>query len=198
MAVIIGVISVFSGCNGTEISNGNSKYEKNTKKVGVLLTEGFHDREAYMPIGYLTNRGLKVCVIGPEIGEVNAYNSDFNIKIQKSINDISIDYFDAIILPGGKAPATLRENEQIIKFVKDFYETGKPIAGICHGPQVFISAGIMKGKTCTAYKNVQTELEDAGAKYIDEPLVIDGNIITSRVPEDLHDFSKAIYKALKK
>lgn len=207
LIAIIAISFAITSCNQTNNGEKEEKKEKketkmkkdkkDCKKVAVLVTEGFHDGEAYMPIGYLTNRGVKVCVIGPEVGEVKAYNSDFTVKIQKSISDVSVDYFDALILPGGKAPATLREIEEVTNFTAEFYKTGKTVAAICHGPQVLISAGVMDGKTSTAFPDVKSELEEVGATFIDEELVIDGNIITSRVPKDLHAFSQAIYNAIK-
>ncbi len=207
MALLIGTIGFTSGCGESEKPEEKKKLEKkkekkeyreDSKKVAVLVTEGFDDGEAYMPIGYLVNRGIKVCVIGPKVGEVKAYNSEFTIMIEKAVADVKVDYFDALILPGGKAPASLRQDETVVNFVKEFFETGKPTAAICHGPQVLITAGVMEGKTSTAFSEVKSELEEAGATYKDEALVIDGNLITSRVPKDLHDFSRAIYKALKK
>ncbi len=195
MVILISVIVVSTGCGESE--NPEARKTEHSPKVAVLVAEGFHDGEAYMPIGYLVNRGVKVIVIGPEVGEVKAYNSEFTIKIQKAVENVSVDYFDALIIPGGKGPAKLREIEAVIDFVREFFETGKPTAAICHGPQVLITAGVMEGKVSTAFWDVQSEIEEAGATYKDEPLVIDGNLITSRVPKDLHDFSRAIYKAIK-
>ena len=166
------------------------------KKVAVLVDEGFHDGEAFMPIGYLTNRGAKVTVIGPEKGIVKAYNSDFTIKIQKSISDVSVDDFDALILPGGRAPALLRENEKVVEFTKAFFESGKITAAICHGPQVLVKAGVLEGLKSTSFAGIQKEMEAAGALFRDTSVVVDGNLITSRIPVDLNDFCKNIEKAL--
>jgi len=165
-------------------------------RVAVLVAEGFHDGEAYMPIGYLVNRGVKVTVIGPAVGEVKAYNSEFTIRIEKPVSDVSIDDFDALIIPGGKAPGILRQDSTAVNFTRDFFITGKPTAAICHGPQVLITAGVMAGKNSTAFEAVKPELLEAGANFIDQSVVIDGNLITSRLPHDLNDFSKAIYEAL--
>ncbi len=207
MAAIAGLFAVTAACNGTAEKQEEAKtkkerekmdkHDKAYKKVAILVGEGFHDGEAYMPMGYLGNRGIKSVVIGPEKGEVKAYNSDFTINIQKAARDAKPQYFDALILPGGEAPAKLREDESVIAFVQDFYQTGKPVAAICHGPQVLITAGLMEGKMATAFKGVKEELEEAGADYLDEPLVIDGSLITSRVPKDLHHFSQAIYEKIK-
>ncbi len=191
---------LFSACNDTDQPSEQSKPQKsdNMKKAAVLTGEGFQDAEAYMPIGYLTNHGVKITVIGSEKKEVKSYNSDFTIKIQKTAEEVSIEDFDVLILPGGKAPAKLRENEAIVSFVKDFYNTGKPVAAICHAPQILIRADVMEGKTATSYKSVKEEMIDAGVNYKDEAPVIDGNLITARNPGDLPAFCEAIMSALEK
>ncbi len=166
--------------------------------VAVMVAEGFHDGEAYMPIGFLLNQGYSIKVIGPEKGTVKAYNSDFTINIQKPVTDVNVDDFVALVLPGGHGPGVLRENEDIVSFVRSFYKSGKPTAAICHGPQVLITAGVMDGKTATGFGGIQEELEEAGVTYLDQSLVVEGNLITSRVPKDLYDFSKAIAEAIKK
>lgn len=164
--------------------------------IAVLVDEGFHDGEAYMPIGYLTNRGASVTVIGPEIGLVSAYNSDFTILIQRTVDEVGIDDFDALILPGGQAPSRLRENEAVVEFVRDFFESGKVVAAICHGPQVLITAGVMEDMNATGFEGIKEELEEAGVNYMDESVVIHDNLITSRTPPDLFDFSKAIEQSV--
>lgn len=210
MAAITSLLALVASCEGPSDKQEKDKkdkakmekekkdkHSKDYKKVAILVGEGFHDGEAYMPMGYLANRGVKSVVIGPEKGEVKSYNSDFTIRIHKAVRDVKPEYFDALILPGGKAPASLREDESVIAFVQEFYKTDKPIAAICHGPQVLITAGLMQDRMATAFSDVKEELEDAGADYLDEPLVIDGNFITSRVPKDLHHFSHAIWEAIK-
>ncbi len=183
----------------TQIADDMEKEEKMSKgRVAVLVADGFHDGEAYMPMGFLLNNGFDITVIGPEPVMVTAYNSDFTIQIERSVRDVTPDDFDALVLPGGKGPALLREIPEVVDFVAAFNETGKPIAAICHGPQVLITAGLVEGMTCTGVSGIQDELEEAGATYIDEPLVISNNIITSRVPKDLYPFSNAIVEALSK
>ena len=163
-------------------------------QVAVLVAEGFHDGEAYMPIGYLMNKGFDITVIGPERGTVKAYNSDFTIEIEKSVNEVSVDDFDALILPGGRGPSVLREKDEVVLFVSAFWQTGKVTAAICHGPQVLITAGVMDGKTSTGIGGIQDELEEAGVNFVDESVVVDGNLITSRMPDDLYDFSRTIHE----
>ncbi|MFW6019513.1 MAG: type 1 glutamine amidotransferase domain-containing protein [Bacteroidales bacterium] len=212
-ALILGFLTLTTGCNDAqkkqeeatdtlrekaEESKLETKSEQQQKKkVAVITGEGFQDAEAFMPIGYLANRGIETCVIGSETGKVTSYNSDFTIKIHKSIDEVSVDDYKALIIPGGKAPESLREDEAIVKFAKEFMETGKPVAAICHGPQILITAGVMDGKTATAYQDVESEMKEAGVEFKDEALVVDDNLITSRNPDDLDQFAKAIYEEIK-
>ncbi|MCF8331287.1 MAG: type 1 glutamine amidotransferase [Bacteroidales bacterium] len=210
--IIAGIMIFSASCSQPEKTNQNTidKTQKqtktesektkdmNNKKVAVITGEGFQDAEAIMPVGYLTTHGIETCIIGEQTGKVKSYNSDFTINIQKSIEEVSPEDYDALILPGGKAPEKLRKNKKIVEFAKTFYESGKPVAAICHGPQILITAGVMKGKTATCYKTVTEELKEAGANYKDQSIVKDGNLITSRNPGDLAYFSTAIYEALKK
>lgn len=166
--------------------------------VAVLVAEGFHDGEAYMPMGYLINNGYEITVIGPERGKVKAYNSEFTINIEKSVSEVSPDDFDALILPGGRGPAVLRENDKVIEFVKSFWNTGKVTAAICHGPQVLVTADLLKGLVLTGTGAIKDEIEQAGATYVDSTVVVTGNLITSRNPQDLKNFSTSIVEALQK
>ncbi len=196
--LFVGLITLFvfmmPACNTAQ--QKTSPEAVNEKQVAMLVGEGFHDGEAYMPIGFLTNRNVKVVVIGPEKGAVKAYNSDFLINIEYAVDEVTVDDFDALIIPGGMAPSLLRENENVVDFARDFFNTGKPTAAICHGPQILITAGVMAGKKSTAVGSVGEELIEAGAEFYDQALVIDGNLITSRVPRDLNEFSRAILEAL--
>lgn len=190
-----------TGCAGngekkTATDQQSATEPVNRPRVAVLLTEGFQDAEAYMPIGYLENKEMDVTVIGPATGRVKAYNSDFEIVVQKAVAEVEVDQFDALILPGGKAPAVLREDPAVVAFAKAFYNSGKPVGAICHGPQVLATAGVLQDVTATAVGAIKEELESAGANYVDEALVIDGNLITSRVPGDLPLFSQALEKAI--
>lgn len=166
------------------------------KRVALLVCEGVHDAEALVPLGYLTNRGASVTVVGLVPGYAKAYNSDIRVRIEKSVDEVKPEDFDAVVIPGGKSPACLREHENILEFVRAVTQSGKPTAAVCHGPQVLISAGVLKDKKVTAYSKVADELRAAGALYEDAPLVRDGNIITSRIPEDLPGFCREIELAL--
>jgi protease I len=166
------------------------------KHVAFLVGEGVHDGETFMPMAYLVNRGATVTIIGIQADTVNAYNSDFEVRVQKTIGEVSVDEFDALVIPGGRSPALLREHDAVVAFVRDFFGTGKPVAGICHGPQVLVTAGVLEGFRATGVSGISDELKGAGAHYVDEPLVRDRNLITSRVPGDLPVFSKAIAASL--
>jgi protease I len=154
-------------------------------KIALLTGEGFQDAEAMMPLAFLTNRGATVTVIGTETGEVGSSNGDVTLLIEKAVADVSPGDFDALVLPGGQAPEKIRANEVAVGFVRDFYASGKPVAAICHGPQLLISAGVVEGVTMTCYADVAEELQDAGANYQDQPVVRDKNLITSRNPDDI-------------
>jgi protease I len=166
------------------------------KKVAVLVGEGFQDAETLFPIGFLVNRGAEVTSIGAEKGYVKAYNSDTWVKVEMSAVEADANDYDAIVVPGGSSPAYLREYDSVVNFLKQGAEDGKVIAAICHGPQLLITAGILEGRSVTAYPSVADELYTAGANYDDVPVMRDGKIITSRIPDDLPHFVMAIEMAL--
>lgn len=166
------------------------------KKVAVLLGEGFQDEEAFLPIGFLSNRGAEVTVIGVSEGYVKAYNSDIYARVEKSVDDVNSQDYDAIVIPGGKSPAYLRQYASITDFVKNGAGEGKVIAAICHGPELLIEADLVEGKSVAAYPDLADELYSAGAEYADVPMMREGKVITSRNPDDLPHFVNAIEKAL--
>ncbi len=167
------------------------------KRVAVLIAEGFHDRETLEPKSFLEEHGAEVVVLGPAPGDVTAYNSDQVVNIEKAVEEADITEFDALILPGGEGPAVLREHEAAVNFAGAFLESGKPVAAICHGSQTLITAGVVEGRRMTCVSSVAEEVREAGGLYFDEPVVVDGNLITSRVPGDLAAFNEAILNALK-
>jgi protease I len=187
------IIMIMAGCPGRP---AEPFIIETRPHVAILVAEGFHDGEAFMPYGYLSNQGFDVTVIGPETGRVRAYNSEFTIGVQRAVESVSVNNFDALIIPGGQAPAALREDPGIVEFVREFNESGKIIAAICHGPQLLAAAGVLEGRTITCVSGIQDEIEEAGARYVDEELVIDNNLITSRTPGDLDVFTRAISEAL--
>ncbi len=166
------------------------------KHIAFLVGEGFQDAEALVPLGYVVNRGAKVTVVGTGPGLVTAYNSPIQVYVEKAVGDVSADDFDGLVIPGGRSPANLREHEAIVAFARKITEAGKPVAAICHGPQVLVTAGVLEGKDATCFAGMAAELREAGAKYTDASMIRDGNIITSRLPKDLPDFCAAFEKAL--
>ncbi len=166
------------------------------KHIAFLVGEGVHDAETLVPLGYVVNRGAKVTVVGTAPGAVEAYNSDIEVVVDKAVGDVSPGDFDGLVIPGGRSPANLRKHEGIVDFARKLTEAGKPVAAICHGPQVLITAGVLDGKRATSFAGIAGELREAGADYTDAPMIRDGNIITSRLPKDLAAFCAAFEQAL--
>jgi protease I len=120
------------------------------------------------------------------------------MKSDLSPEEVKIEDYDALIIPGGRAPDRMRINKSLVKIVKDAYNKGKVIAAVCHGPQMLIEADLLRGKKATCYRSVVTDLKNAGANYVDAPVVVDGKIVTSRFPDDLPIFCQETIKLLKK
>ncbi|MFP4620912.1 MAG: DJ-1/PfpI/YhbO family deglycase/protease [Bacteroidales bacterium] len=195
--ILLGTFLIFTGCGPQETPEEETEEKRNLPQIAVLTGEGFQDAEAYMPIGYFTNRGAKLTVIGSETETVGAYNSDFTIKIEKTVDEVAVDDFDALILPGGHAPENLRKDDDVVAFARDFFTSGKPTAAICHGPQVLVTADVLEGRTSSGVGSIEEEIEEAGGTYVDDEISVDGNYISSRVPKDLVAFCEAIHNALK-
>lgn len=166
------------------------------KHIAIVMGEGVLDSEALFPIGYLESYGAQTSVIGVKQGKIQTSDQQLTLQVEHSVRDVSVDQFDAMVIPGGGSPEQLREYDFVVSFARKFFRTGKPVAAVCHGPQLLISAGVMDGKKATCYHTVQEELEAAGVNYIDRAMVRDGNLITSRNPGDLPAFSKALHQAL--
>ena len=189
-------LALMAASSITVADDGYAPADLSGKRVAILAGEGLHDPETLAPIGFLVNRGAAVTVIGVAPGYAKAYNSDTWVRIEKSVDEVTVEAFDAIVIPGGSSPAYLREHENVVAFAREAVEAGKVAAAICHGPQLLISAGVLDGKKATAYSGVADELREAGAVYDDVPMMRDGTIITSRIPQDLPVFVRAIEEAL--
>ncbi len=166
--------------------------------MAILVEEGFHDQELDVPRRQVEAAGGRTVLVGAEAGEVyeDYRDQNFLVTADMAARDATADQFDALLIPGGTAPRIMRENEEMLRLVREFDEAEKTIAAICHGPLVMVSAGIVDDREMTCVSGVADDLREAGADYRDEPVVIDGHIITSRVPADLEPFSKAIVTAL--
>lgn len=167
------------------------------KNVAMVLAAQFEDSEAVEPKNYLEERGATVTVIGLETGSIEG-KKGATLDATTTFDDVSVGDFDALIIPGGGAPENLRIHDNAVKFTRDFANSGKPVAAICHGAQLLISADVIKGKQITCVAKIRDDVKNAGANYVDKELVIDDNFITSRVPNDIPVFNKAVADSLAK
>lgn len=166
-------------------------------KALIISADNFEDTELLYPFYRLVEEGFQVDIASIKKGKIKGKHG-YEVEANLSVEEVKPEGYDLLILPGGKAPQALRLNERVLEIVREFYKSGKVIAAICHGPQILISAGLLKGKKATSYKSVVKELEDAGVLYENREVVVDENIITSRQPTDLPFFMKEILKKFKR
>lgn len=167
-------------------------------KVACILADGFEDSEFRVPYDKLKAAGFEITVIGPDKdATLEGKQGKEKVRPDDAIDTVKMGEFDLLLIPGGHSPDHLRADERFVELVRTFDEDGKWIAAVCHGPQLFITARIVKGRTLTAWSTVQADLEAAGANVQDEPVVIDRNWITSRKPDDLEQFSQAIIERVR-
>jgi len=163
-------------------------------KIAVLATNGFEDSELVNPVAAAQNAGADVAIISLESGSIIG-SKDTEIDVNEVVSDVHYKDFDGLILPGGVAnPDRLRMDDRAVWFVKGFFDSDKPVAAICHAPWMIIEAGAAEGKQLTSWPSLKTDLENAGAEWVDEEVVKDGNLITSRNPDDLPAFTSAMVK----
>ncbi|MBS2032731.1 MAG: type 1 glutamine amidotransferase [Deltaproteobacteria bacterium] len=166
-------------------------------KIACILGDGFEDSEFRVPYDRLQSQSFYVEIIGKQVGEVlTGKRGHEKVRAEIGIDDARVEDYDLLLIPGGHSPDHLRADPRFVAFVRDFDAAGKPIAAVCHGPQLFLSAGLQRGRTLTAWPTVQSDLREAGANVKDEQVVEDGNWITSRKPDDLQAFSDAIVRRL--
>jgi protease I len=158
---------------------------KKNQKVVIITADNTEDIEFFYPYYRLTEAGYTVDVVTPEGGKFEGKHG-LGLKDTKSIEEVKPEDYVLLYIPGGKAPETLRDEDEVIAFVQEFARSGKPIAAICHGPQVLVTADLVRGRQMAAYPEVREEIEEAGGAFVDEALVIDGQFITGRKPGDLH------------
>ncbi|ONI66844.1 protease [Kribbella sp. ALI-6-A] len=172
-----------------------------SKKIAFLVAaEGIERVELSEPWKAVQEAGHQPVLLSPETGDVQTFNHLTAAETQpvdQAVGDVSVDDFDALVLPGGVAnPDALRTDETAVAFVKQFVGSGKPVAAICHAPWTLIEADVVRGRRLTSWPSVQTDLRNAGAEWVDEEVVTDGNLITSRKPDDLPAFCKTLLDAL--
>lgn len=166
------------------------------RKIAVLATDGFEQVELTKPVQALKDAGATVTVVSPKSGEIQGFNHDKpgeKVKVDQELSHADASAFDGLLIPGGLFnPDALRVDEKAKAFAKAFFDAGKPVASICHGPQVLISAELVKGRKMTGFASIQTDLENAGAIVSDEEVVVDQGLVTSRNPNDIPTFNAKI------
>jgi protease I len=169
--------------------------------IAILATDGVEKVELEQPRAALERAGARTEVLSLKPGEIQAREHDLEpagtLPVDRTVSDASVAEYDGLILPGGTVnPDKLRKDSSAVSFVREFVESGKPVAAICHGPWTLVEAGVAAGRTLTSYPSIRTDLRNAGAQVVDEEVVIDGNLITSRSPADLPAFCSAIIQQL--
>lgn len=171
-----------------------------SRKVAILTEEGFEQVELTSPKAALEAAGATVHVISPKGGTIKAWdktNWDIEINVDKQLSEVSPDDYDALVLPGGVLnPDKLRQNKDAVAFTSAFLDEGKPVAAICHGPQLLIETGLIRGRRLTSYPSLQTDLKNAGANWVDEEVVVDQGLVTSRRPADLDAFNRKVIEEI--
>lgn len=166
-------------------------------KIAITVAEGYEDSEFQNPYECLRRAGHDVVVLGLEKGAtVHGKKGRSQAEIEATVSDVKPDDFDALVIPGGHAPDILRLDEPMVEFTRKFAASGRPLAAICHGPQLLIEAEAVKGRTMTSWPSIRKDLINAGANWVDQPVVEDINLITSRKPDDLDAFCEAILRQL--
>ena len=171
------------------------------RRVGILAADGVERIELEQPRAAVENEGGHVELLSLKAGEIQARDHDLEpagtFPVDRTVAEAKVDQFDALILPGGTVnPDKLRLDKTAVAFVRDFVQSGKPVAAICHGPWTLVEADVVRGRTLTSYPSIRTDLGNAGATVVDRQVCIDGNLITSRAPGDLPAFCEAITEAL--
>lgn len=167
------------------------------KKIAVIIDDMFEDVEYTKSAFAFTEAGHKLTHIGLNKGNtVKGKKRGTEVKIDESVKDVDVDDFDALLIPGGYSPDKLRVSENAVDFVKKFVESGKPVFAICHAPQLLISADVLKNRKITGWKSIIPDIKNAGGDFLDEKVVEDENLISSRSPEDLNVFIETSLKKM--
>lgn len=172
------------------------KDKLNDMRVALLVTTGFEQVELTKPRQALQNAGATTDLVSPKEGTLRAWQiddwgDDFDVDV--TLDEADPQQYDALVLPGGVMnPDYLRVNDKAVGFTKSFFDAGKPVASICHGPWTLIEAGVVQGRRMTSYHSIRTDLINAGANWVDEEAVVDGKLITSRNPDDIPAFNQAM------
>ena len=171
--------------------------ELNGRRIAFLAADGVEKVEFERPRAAVEDAGGSIELLSLDSGEIAARDHDLEpagtFPVDRKVSDATVDEFDALVLPGGTVnPDKLRMDESAVAFVRDFVRSGKPVAAICHGPWTLVEADVVRGRTLTSYPSIRTDLRNAGATVVDQQVCIDGNLVTSRSPDDLDAFCQAI------
>jgi protease I len=166
-------------------------------KALIISADNFEDTELLYPYYRLKEEGVQVDIASIKKDPIKGMHG-YSVEINKTLKEINADDYDILILPGGKAPETVRKDKDAISIVKDFFLKNKRVSAICHGPQTLITAGLLKGRQATCYQSVAQEMKEAGAVYEDKEVIVDGNLITSRQLSDLPGFMRETIKTIRK
>ena len=164
------------------------------KKILIQIEKGVEDSEFIYPYYRFQEEGFKMDIVAPQAKKEYVGKRGVPFTSEFSPSDVDLNDYDAVIIPGGQAPDRMRIHPDLVQLIKEANSLGKVIAAVCHGPQLLIEADIVRGKTVTSWLSVRKDLRNAGANVVDEPVVTDGNIVTSRSPDDLPDICKATIK----
>ena len=174
----------------------------NGKRIVILATDMFEQVELVEPRTALEDAGAEVELVSLEEGEIqgfNHYDKADTFPVDKAVADASADDYDALLLPGGVGnPDTLRTDENAVAFVRSFVDAGKPVAAICHAPWMLVEADVVRGRTLTSFWSIKTDVRNAGGNWVDEEVVLDGGVVTSRSPDDIPAFNKQIIEEFAK
>ena len=166
------------------------------KRIAVLAADGYEQSELESPVEALKKEGATVEIISLKSGQIKAIKDhewSNSVRVDKTVSEAQVSDYDALLLPGGVLnPDAVRADQDAVAFVKDFFTEQKPVAAICHGPQTLIDAEVVNGVKMTSFKTISKDLQNAGAHWVDEEVVTDRNLTTSRKPEDLPAFNKRI------
>ena len=168
------------------------------KKIAFLAANAFEESELLKPWEGLKDAGAELELISLQEGKITALHeqelkSGKSVKVDKTVEEANADDYDGLVLPGGVAnPDKLRTDENAVRFVREFFEQGKPVGAICHGPWTLVEAGVVRGRTLTSYPSIQTDIRNAGGNWVDEEVHTDQGLVTSRKPDDLDAFSKKL------
>lgn len=167
------------------------------KRVAILAADGVERVELEAPRDEVQRAGAQTYLLSLQTGEIQARHNDLEqagtFPVDRTVSDASVDEFDALLLPGGTVnPDKLRMDQRAVAFVRDFVGSGKPVGTICHGPWTLVEAGVANGRTLTSFPSIRTDLRNAGANVVDQEVVVDGNLISSRSPDDLPAFCRTI------